>query len=185
VGARVIRKPDTSARKKKEALTLWAIIAAIGFPLFLAYILVAVDMRSDLSELNPAKQAVAEEGPIPVGWPALEGQGAQGRVRQAQIRMIGYMMDAYQSASEGVPVDLFILLPEAGQFLHPAHRIPNQMVEVRPRHAVPFRRRELVWAVGTLNRTMGKPGEEKAAWAMSDAEVEPAGQRDIARWFQP
>ncbi|MGA2716286.1 MAG: hypothetical protein ABSG41_24585 [Bryobacteraceae bacterium] len=179
MGARVIRKPDTSARKRKETLTLWAIIAAIGFPLFLAYILVAVDMRSDLSELNPAKQ-VDDEGPISVGWPDLEGQGAQGRVR-----MIGYMMDGYQPSSEGTPVDLFILLPEAGQFLHPAHRIPSQMVEVRPRRPVPLRHRELVWAVGTLNRTTGKPGEEKAAWAMGDAEVEAAAERDIGKWFRP
>jgi hypothetical protein len=179
VGARVIRKPDTSARKRKEILTLWAIIAAIGFPLFLAYILVAVDMRSDLSELNPVKQ-VDDEGPIPVGWPDLERDGAQGRVR-----MIGYMMDGYQPSSDGTPVDMFILLPEAGQFLHPAHRFPNQMVEVRPRHPVAFRRRELVWAVGTLNRTTGKPDDDKAAWAMGDADVQAAAQRDIARWFRP
>jgi hypothetical protein len=179
LGARVIRKPDTSAGKRKETLTLWAILAAIGFPLLLAYILVAVDMRSDLSELNPAKQ-VDDEGLVTIGWPDLERDGAQRRVR-----MIGYMMDGYQPSSDGTPVDMFILLPEAGQFLHPAHRVPNQMVEVRPRHAVLFRRRGLVWAVGTLNRTTGKPGEDKAAWAMRDAEVQAAAQRDIAKWFRP
>jgi hypothetical protein len=179
VGARVIRRPDAGARKRKETLTLWAILAAIGFPLFLAYILVAVDIRSDLSELNPAKNA-DDAGLVTIGWPDLERDGAQGRVR-----MIGYMMDEYQPSSDGPPVDMFILLPEAGQFLHPAHRIPNQMVEVRPRHAVPFRRRELVWAVGTLNRTTGKPDEDKASWVMRDAEVQAAAQRDIAKWFRP
>src|SRR5580704_9600193 len=89
LGARVIRKQDTSTGKRKETLTLWAILAAIGFPLFLAYVLVAVDMRSDLSELNPARR-VDDQGPVPVGWPDLEKDGAQGRVR-----MIGYMMDGY------------------------------------------------------------------------------------------
>lgn len=136
-------------------------------------------MRSDLSELNPAKQ-VDDEGPVPVGWPALEKDGAQGRAR-----MIGYMMDGYQPSSDGSPVDVFILLPEAGQFFHAAHRIPNQMVEVRLRRPVAFRRRELVWAAGTLNRTTGKSDEGKAAWAMGDAEVEAVAQRDIARWFRP
>lgn len=176
---RVIRKRDTGARKGKETLTLWAMLAAIGFPLFLAYILVALDIRSDLSGLNPARQA-NDEGSIPVGWPELERDGAQGRVR-----MIGYMMEGYQPAPDGAPVDMFILLPEAGQLLHPAQRIPNQMVEVRPRRPVLLRRRELVWAVGTLNRTAGKPAEEKAAWAMSDAEVDAAAQRDIGKWFRP
>jgi hypothetical protein len=179
VGARVIRKPDSSARKRKETLTLWAIIAAIGLPLLLAYILVAADMRSDLSELKPAKQ-VDGTGFVPVGWPELEEQGAQGRVR-----MIGYMMDGYRPSRDGASVDMFILLPEAGQLLHPAHRIPNQMVEVRPRRPIPFRNRQLVWATGTLSRTTGETEGEEAAWAMSDAEVQPAEARDISKWFEP
>jgi hypothetical protein len=179
VGARVIRKPDPSVRRKKESLTLWAIIAVIGLPLLLGYILVAADIRTDLSELKPAKQA-DDAGFVPAGWPELENGGAQGRVR-----MIGYMMDGYRPSPDGSNVDIFVLLPEAGQFLHPAHRIPNQMVEVRPRRPVRFRNRQLVWAVGLLNRTMGKAGEETAAWAMGDAEVQPAEPRDIPKWFQP
>jgi hypothetical protein len=178
VGARVIRKPDFSARRK-ETLTLWAIIAVIGFPLFLGYVLVAVDISADLSELKPTRR-VDDEGLVAVGWAELEGDGVQGRVR-----MIGYMMDGYQPSHDGANVDMFLLLPEAGEFLHPAHRIPNQMVEVRPRRPVSFRNRQLVWAVGRLNRTMGKAGEETAAWAMGDADVQPAEPRDIPKWFEP
>ncbi len=99
--------------------------------------------------------------------------------------MIGYMMDGYKPSADGASVRMFVLLPEAGQFLHPAHRIPNQMVEVRPRKPITFRDRQLVWARGTLNRTTGKPGDEKASWAMGDAEVEPAEPRDISKWFEP
>ncbi|HTA45441.1 MAG TPA: hypothetical protein VK789_23495 [Bryobacteraceae bacterium] len=179
VGARVIRKPDSSARKKKETVTLWAIFLAVGFPLLLAYILVAVDMRSDLSELKPSKQ-VDDEGFVPVGWPELETQSPQG-----PVRMIGYMMDGYRPSSDGAPVDMFILLPEAGQFLHPAHRIPNQMVEVRPKHPMPFKSRQLVWVSGKLDRTFGKPGEETAAWAIGEADVRPAQPQEISKWFQP
>ena len=73
MGARTIHKSDHSARQTKETLTLWTIMAAIGFPLFLAYILVAVDMRSDLSELKPLRQA-DEAGAVPVGWSDPEGQ---------------------------------------------------------------------------------------------------------------
>jgi hypothetical protein len=185
MGARVIRIPDSSVRKKKEILTLWAIIAVIGFPLFLGYILVAADIRTDLSELKPAKQ-MDDAGFVPVGWPELEGPMTQGRVGTgAHIRMLGYMMDGYRSHTGGANVDMFILLPEAGQFLHAAHRIPNQMVEVWPRRPVLFRNRQLVWALGRLNRTMGRAGEEKAAWAMGEAEVRPAEPRDIPKWFEP
>jgi hypothetical protein len=187
VGARTIHKSDHSARQRKETLTLWTILAAIGFPLFLAYILVAVDMRSDLSELKPVVQA-GEAGAVPVGWSDLEGQPVES-LPEGKVRMIGYMMDGYEPSKDGTLASMFILLPEAGQFLHPAHRIPNQMVEIRPRLPIPFHGRELVWAMGTLNRTLhgtsGSSGGEKAAWAMGDAKVDPAEQRNIGKWFRP
>ena len=179
MGARVIRRPNSSAREKRENLTLWAIIAAVAFPLLLAYVLVAMDVRTDLSEFKPAKR-MDDEGFVPVGWQQLEEWRVQGHVR-----MIGYMMDGYQPSPDGSRVDMFVLLPEAGQFLHPAHRISDQMVEVRSRRPIPFQHRRLVWARGALNRTTGKPGDEKAAWAMGDAEVEPAEPRDISEWFEP
>jgi hypothetical protein len=180
VGARTIRKRDDSARRKQETLTLWTIIVALAFPMLLAVALVAMDMRSDLSELKSAGQ-VDDKSAVPVGWPDLERE----RDVPARVRMIGYMMDGYQPSRDGASVDMFILLPEAGQFLHPAHRVPNQMVEVRPSHPIVFHYRNLVWATGMLNRTIGNPGDDKAAWAMIAAEVTPAAERDISKWFRP
>jgi hypothetical protein len=180
VGARTIRKRDLSGRKRQETLTLWTIIAALAVPMLLAVALVAIDMHSDLSALKPTGQ-VDDRGAVPVGWSNLDVR-QEGRQR---VRMIGYMMDGYHPSRDGASVDMFILLPEAGQFLHPAHRVPNQMVEVRPSHPVVFRYRDLVWATGTLSRTMGSRGDEKAAFAMAAAEVNPAATRDIGKWFHP
>lgn len=101
------------------------------------------------------------------------------------MRMIGYMMDGYKPSRDGEQVNMFILLPEAGQFLHPAHRIPSQMVEVWPLHPARFGYRQLVWASGILNRTIGNPGDGKAAYAIGDADVQPASERDISKWFRP
>jgi hypothetical protein len=87
--------------------------------MLLALAFVAMDMRSDLSELKSSGQ-VDEKGAVPVGWPDLErSYNGPGRVR-----MIGYMMDGYQASRDGATVEMFVLLPDAGQFLHPAHRIP-------------------------------------------------------------
>jgi len=153
--------------------------------MLLAVALVAMDMRSDLSELKSTGQ-VDDKGAVPVAWPDLERPHAgPRRVSPQRVRMIGYMMDGYRPSRDGATVDMFVLLPEAGQFLHPAHRIPNQMVEVRPSHPVVFHYRDLVWATGMLNRTLGGERDEKAAYAMSDAEVSPAAERDIGKWFRP
>ncbi len=180
MGARTIRKRDDSVRKKQEALTLWSIIVALAFPMLLAAALVAMDMRTDLSEFKSTGQ-VDDKGAVPVGWPDLARQN-EGTER---VRMIGYMMDGYRPSRDGSTVDMFVLMPEAGQFLHPAHRIPNQMVDVHPSHPVVFRYRALVWVTGTLNRTMSAHGDEKAAYAMITAEVTPATARDIGKWFRP
>ncbi|HEY3824075.1 MAG TPA: DUF3299 domain-containing protein [Bryobacteraceae bacterium] len=185
VGARTIRIRDDSARRGKETreerLTLGKIIAALTIPMILALVLVAMDMRIDLSELK-SSGGIDEQGAVPLGWPNLEVSAHQDGRR---VRMIGYMMDGYQPSRDGAQVNMFILLPEAGQFLHPAHRIPSQMVEIRPRHPVVFRYRDLVWASGVLNRTIGSTGDEKAAYAMSDAEVNRATEREIGKWFRP
>ena len=148
--------------------------------MLLAVAFVGMDMRSDLSELKSAGQ-VDDKGVVPVGWPDLARQ----HERAGRVRMIGYMMDGYRPSRDGEMVDMFVLLPEAGQLLHPAHRIPNQMVEVHPSHPVVFHYRDLVWATGILNRTMGSSGDEKAAYAMVAAEVTPASERDIGKWFHP
>jgi hypothetical protein len=103
--------------------------------------------------------------------------------------MIGYMMDGYQHGyqlpRDGATVAMFVLLPEAGQSLHPPHRLPSRMVEVHPSHPIVFHYRDLVWATGILNRTRRMDGDDEAAWAMIAAEVNPAAERDISRWFRP
>ena len=154
--------------------------------MLLALVLVAMDMRNDLDELKSSGQ-VDEKGAVPIGWSELDGRSdsAPSHWEGQRVRMIGYMMDGYKPSRDGELLNMFILLPDAGQFLHPAHRIPDQMVEVRPLHPVAFRFRELIWASGKLNRTTARRGDEKAGYAMSDAEVIPASEREIGKWFHP
>ncbi len=80
---------------------------------------------------------------------------------------------------------MFILLPEAGQLLHPAHRIPDQMVEIWPVYPAQFRFRSLVWAEGVLSRTTARRDSDKALYSMTSADVQPAVQSDITLWFKP
>jgi hypothetical protein len=195
MGARVIRKRGASAaRHKAESRAIASIIAAVGLPVMLAYILVAADMRSDLSGLKPA-QAVADTRTALIGWPELEtadlGKRSSGPASfdiargRPRARMLGYMMDAYKPSRDGERVEMFVLLPEAGQFLHPAHRIPDQMVEVWLTRPAPFTYRRLVWASGVLTRTPGRRDSDKALYAMADSIIENADDHDIARWFRP
>ncbi len=69
MGARIIRSRDlwTAGQKRvarRESGTIATIIAAVGLPLMLAYLLVAADMRNDLSELKPAAVRPADNTDI-------------------------------------------------------------------------------------------------------------------------
>ncbi len=153
---------------------------AVGLPMILAVALVALDMRTDLSELKPNMQP-DDKGEVPVGWADLKEFGESPH----RVRMLGYMLDDLRRPHEGSRADIFILLPEAGQFLHPAHRIPGQSVVVWPRYPVVFRNRQLVWAAGMLSRALRTSGDDQPAYAMTFADITAADERDIAKWFRP
>src|SRR5579862_7564585 len=135
MGARVIEKRDNNRiARRKETRAIAFIFAAILGPLVLMYLLIAADMRSDLSELK-SRKAHFDDGVALVDWRHLAASDDGGRKRTAQLpsgraRMLGYMMDGYQPVRDGTAVKMFILMPEAGHLLHPAHRIPDEMVEV-------------------------------------------------------
>jgi len=143
--------------------------------------LIAADMRTDLSDLKPRSTTWDDDARL-IGWSQL---GAD-RLPEGRVRMLGYMMDGYKYARDGVPVAMFVLMPGAGHFMHPAHRDPDQMVEVwpKPGHVV-FKNRELVRASGTFVRVPGPLREEHAQYALYNASVTPASYGDIANWFVP
>jgi hypothetical protein len=79
---------------------------------------------------------------------------------------------------------MFILVPEAGHIPHPAHRHSDQMVEVWLSHPEPLQYRRLIWVRGSLTRKGGQVPRDIALFAMTGAEMEPAPETEIARWFQ-
>jgi hypothetical protein len=190
------KKHISETRRKEELQALITIICAVTLPLILAIILVAAEMRPDLSDLMPS-EALPDQDVSLIGWPDLEiPEGRSVSLEQARwqprrrVRMLGYMVDGFTAdehkpAQKGAQIAAFTLLPEAGQFLHPAHRIPDQMVEIRLAHNALFEYRSLVWATGTLARTAARLDGDQALYAMTDAGEKPAVQSDITLWFKP
>jgi hypothetical protein len=175
----VRRKTD----RKGETTTLALVLAAIVGPMFLTGALIAIDMRTDLSGLK-ARPGADADGFRAVGWGELEALAPGQRM---PARMLGYMMDGYKPAPDGTPVETFMLMPDAGHLLHPAHREPEDMVEVWMPLDSPVRYsdRRLIWVSGMLRRKEAKPREGVAAFTLSDAEVRFAAERQIRDWFVP
>ena len=149
MGARTIRRRDRTAGRKRERLSFWVTAAVIVLPIILAIALVGTDMRADLSDLKPVSQ-LDNRGTVPVAWVGLERAR-----RRFRSRPHDRLHDKRKTGQrDGTAVSSFVLLPEAGQFLHPAHRIRNQSVVVWASKPVVFRYWQLVWASGALSRTI-------------------------------
>jgi hypothetical protein len=74
------------------------------------------------------------------------------------VAMVGYMMDGFQPVPELTRVTSFTLMPEAGTWIHAAHREPDEMVEVTMASdsRVPYTDRKLVSVTGRFRHLRSK-----------------------------
>jgi hypothetical protein len=169
--------------RTRETRTLALILIAVVGPLLLTGALIAIDMRTDLSDLK-AIRGKSVDGYPAFGWADLANM-IPGHPTPA--RMLGYMMDGYHPVSDETPVMMFTLMPDAGHILHPAHRVPDEMVEVWLPLDMPIRylNRRLVWVSGTLRRKDAAMKEGEALYTISNATVRFAAEHQIRDWFAP
>jgi hypothetical protein len=175
-----------------EGRTLGLILFGVGAPMLLGFYLISLDSRPDLSDALPSTARTTNDA-ILVGWPSLREPDYFSRSKYPEVpkngtvaKMLGYMMEGYKYAGDGVPVKMFMLMPSAGHFLHPAHRDPDEMVEVwLESGTATFKNRQLVWACGAFERLAHHSTEEHALYALRNASVAPASYGDIKNWFGP
>ena len=69
------------------------------------------------------------------------------------------MTDGNRPIAKGEIVRDFVLLPDRGNLVHPAHRFGDQMIAIHLREgdAVSFSPMALVWVWGTLQASAGDP----------------------------
>ena len=97
------------------------------------------------------------------------------------------MMDGTQPIAAGQQVNSFVLLPDAGNLLHPAHRFGDQMITVhlRENDTIQFSPRALAWVWGTLQTAPGDPAGGESLYALGNARAELAPKTDIRKHFRP
>jgi hypothetical protein len=96
------------------------------------------------------------------------------------------MMERDRPVHTGDWVREFVLLPDAGNLLHPAHRVPDQMIAVRLREGeqVQFSPKSLVWAWGTFRKSPVNPAGVQPLYHLDEARVKHADKSDIAKYFR-
>jgi hypothetical protein len=151
--------------------TLWAVISTT---------------QPTLSDLSPVTGQSGEYAVL--DWPALRRDQAHAPiVPGAAVQALGYMVDDEdKSAIPGTRVKEFVLLPEAGNIMHPAHRFGHEMIAVHLREGdeMVFSPRRLVWVWGTFRASSGDPSGSKPLYHLEQARAQPADRADIRRYFQ-
>jgi hypothetical protein len=96
------------------------------------------------------------------------------------------MMQGDQPVRDGQLVGRFVLLPDAGNAMHPAHRFGDQMIDVQLRagYTVRFSQGRLVWVWGSLGGLPGDPGGDEPLYVMPNARTEQANKADILKYYK-
>ena len=180
------RKLSVSPGEQRRTLILVILIACV--PLVGTVAVVVSTSELDLCDLKPLRRA----GNSPVlEWAMLRRDhpgvmaANDDAFSGAEVQTLGYMTDGDRPAAKGDRVVDFVLLPDAGNLLHPAHRLGDQMIAVHLREGEPitFLPLRLVWVGGTLRVTPGDPAGPKPLYALDQARSRHAEKADIHKYF--
>jgi hypothetical protein len=151
-------------------------------------VLITSAIEPDLFDLTPV--VPRSDQYLNLAWPELErpkhALNAGPISSGTMIRALGYMMEGDRPVRDGDRVQSFVLLPDAGNPVHPAHRFGDQMIDVRLEagNEVRFSGRGLVWVWGTLRMLPGDPSGHEPLYILENARTEPANKADIPKYFK-
>ena len=191
-GIRLASRPKQTRRRavslRLAARALIAPVAVVCLPAIVVFVLASYPSGPDLFHLIPLTSH--SDRYLILEWANLR-RAHNALIVDAipsgtMIRALGYMMDGDRPGRDGERVRSFVLLPEAGDALHPADRFGDEMVnvELQAGNEVSFSGRSLVWVWGTLRALPGDPSGHQALYALENARAEPADKRDISKYFR-
>ena len=170
-----------SVSRKERLRTLALVIVITCVPVLATLLAIVSTTEPDLSDLTPIRQTPGQY--VLLNWLALR----QGRLSaESSTQALGYMVESDRLPHAGDWIRDFVLLPEAGNLLHPAHRIPDEMIAVRLREGeqIQFFPRSLVWVWGTFGASPGDPAGLQPLYHLDQARVQLAAKSDIPKYFR-
>ena len=176
--------------RRLEVRTILLVMMATCVPALAAVLLIATSSQPDLADLDRVPQP--EGGPAILTWSELSRDrthslnAAPTLSAGTRVLVLGYMTDYGRPLRADELVHGFLLLPEAGNFLHPAHRAADQMIAVHlaAGHEVPFANRHLVLVTGTLRQQPGNPAGEQALFLLNEADARLIERGDVGNYYK-
>jgi len=190
VSAAAARKRRRSRADERKTLLLIIAIAMVP-TVGAALAIMTSPMGSDLSDLVSIKPVADGKGIL--DWPVLLRERSFGLNSDPRMMVaaadcaLGYMAAGDKPVRDGDQTNEFILLPETGNLLHPAHRFGDQMIDVRLRAGgkLRFAGQSLTRACGSFHSSSGDPEGHEPLYVLADADAMRVGRSYIARYFAP
>ena len=190
MGRRATSKEKPTISKPDLVRALLLVVLVAGVPILGTIFVTASTSEPDLSDLTPISPRAGKY--LLLDWSALLKNEAhllnteKGIPPGTEVQALGYMMDGDRSIPKDQWVQDFVLLPEAGNLMHPAHRVRDQMIAVHLEDGarIQFSPRALVWAWGNLYASAGLGPRSEALYILERASAKAAGKADIQRYFK-
>lgn len=184
-------KGNKNAVRPKEAIrTLLLATAIAGVPIPGTIFVATATSEPDLGELIPINDRIANY--VVLNWSELlrdhpsDKRKATLGLSDIEVQALGYMFDGDRPISKGEWVKEFVLLPEAGTLMHPAHRIRDQVITVHMEDSKgsQFAPRVLIWVWGKFRVSTEPEVRSRPLHTLEQARVKLADKADIPRYFR-
>ena len=181
-----MRRKELFISRKAEFRTFVSILAITMIPVLGTIGIVVASMRPNLEELVPIRSSVDTYSLLKWSDLLREPLRTVHDYAGEPVRALGYMVESDRPTREGDWIQDFVLLPDAGSLLHPAHRFGDQMIGVHlePEARIQFSNRALVWAWGMLRSIAGDPSGSSPLYSLQRARAEPADETVIPKYFK-
>ncbi len=180
VGTLATAKKKRPITRRDELRTLFLVIGVTVVPVAGTVFVVFASTQPNLSGLTPIRNP--QENYSLLNWSSL----GRDDPRNKAVQVLGYMVDGDHPLHDGDWVKDFVVLPEAGNLLHPAHRFGDHMITVHLENdaRVRFSSRSLVWVWGILRESPGDPSGSTPLHSVEQAGARPADKSEIGKYFK-
>ena len=184
-------KANKTGVVSKDAIRILLLATAIaGVPILGTIFVTTATSEPDLAELVPINSRIANY--VVLNWSELlrdhqsDTREAALELSGSEVQALGYMFDGDRPISKGEWVREFVLLPEAGTLIHPAHRIRDQVITVHLEDSkgVQFSPRLLIWVWGKFRVSSEPAVRSRPLYTLEQARVKRADKADIPRYFR-
>jgi len=164
------RRARTNKNRRETKIILFALFLSVT-PAIAAVAMIVLSSRPDFYYTDLSGRSRDETSQI-LGWPSLRSHSMTTTITDRVVQLPGYMMP-FVTGLHDYTAGNFLLVPDPGNWLHPPHLEPDEVVLVRIQSAARLAviERRAVWVRGRMSVAPLRNGDLNVVYRMDASEV--------------